>query len=246
MKRYISAALAMILLGGMLMAGLFGCGGKKYRVEYDGAFSGGKNSYRAGEMVTVYYEFIATDTDYSFFLDGERINTDYSEDKGFIISFIMPEHDVKLVCESRNSMIYVPEIAEGTLLVDYFRETVATVGGDRYTEMTLSFVDRDRAKLDVYEKNAPDDEETRKTYLVPYEAVERCFDIMYREDLASWSSRDDLSGITGARYVLSFYLEYSGDHLRVTSEEMPPDGRRVFDEVAAVMSEYAKDEYAEK
>ena len=48
---------------------------------------------------------IATDTDYSFWLDGAELSRDYDTKKGFILSFIMPEHDVKLHCSSRNTML---------------------------------------------------------------------------------------------------------------------------------------------
>ncbi len=235
-----------LLAGGVLMLGLFGCGAKTYGVDYDGEkdfYTGAKDRYKAGEEVTLYYYMIATDTDYSFWLDGERINTGYEEDKGFVITFTMPEHDVKLVCESRNSMVYVPEIEPGTLLVDCFRETVATVGGDGYREMTLSYYDEARAKLEVFAKDDPEDEESCVAYLVPYEAVEKCYDVMYDEDIRSWENRDDLSGITGARYVMKFYDEYTGEYVRVTSEKMPPDGMNAFDALASVMSGYVKDEY---
>ena len=245
MKKGVYRAAALILavmIGGLLM---FGCGAKRYKVEYDfkDSYKEAKDFYKAGETVTVYYYMIATDTDYSFYLDDERINPDYEEEKGFIISFTMPEHDVKLRCESRNSMVYVPEIEVGTLLVDYFKETVATVGGDGYFEMTLSYYDPVQAKLDVYEKNDGDEEESCVSYLVPYEAVEKCMDVMYEEDLASWEGRDDLAGITGARYVLKFRLD-DGDYLRVTSENMPQDdGMRAFDKVRYYLTEYIKDEY---
>jgi hypothetical protein len=55
----------------------------------------------------LYFELIATDTDYSFYLDGERINYKYDDRKGFVITFVMPEHNVKLECESHNSMEYI-------------------------------------------------------------------------------------------------------------------------------------------
>ncbi len=98
----------MLLIGGFLMLGLFGCSAKKYRVDYGGDkdfFKGAKDEYRAGEKVTVYYDLIATDTDYTFLLDGKQINPDYSENKGYIITFKMPDHDVKLKVNSRNSML---------------------------------------------------------------------------------------------------------------------------------------------
>ena len=90
---------------------LFGCSGHKYRVEYDckDFYSNAKDYYRAGTKVKLYYELIATDTDYSFCLDGESIDFDYDENRGFVIEFIMPEHDVKLECSTKNSMEYVPQ-----------------------------------------------------------------------------------------------------------------------------------------
>ena len=90
------------------MFGFLGCGAKKYRVDYEGRrdlFDGAKESYRAGETVTVYFGPVATDTSYTFRLDGETLNPAYDEDKGFVIVFTMPEHDVILTFESRNLMI---------------------------------------------------------------------------------------------------------------------------------------------
>lgn len=96
---------------GVLTMFLFGCGSAKYKVDYLGEknnYVGAKDSYRAGETVTLYYDFIATDTSYSFYLDDESINYQYSEEKGFEITFVMPSHDVKLSCVAVNDMIYEP------------------------------------------------------------------------------------------------------------------------------------------
>lgn len=82
--------------------------GKKYKVDYCGekyAYKNAKDEYRAGEKVTLYYWMIATDTDYSFWLDGAELMRDYDTKKGFVLSFIMPDHDVVLHCSSRNSML---------------------------------------------------------------------------------------------------------------------------------------------
>ena len=90
------------------MFGLSGCFGKKYHVDYCGAkdcYRGAKDYYRAGTNVKIYYELIATDTDYHFYLDDEPLNFTYDDLKGFVIEFTMPEHDVKLECISINSML---------------------------------------------------------------------------------------------------------------------------------------------
>ena len=113
-RRTLRAVICIFLVGGVIMS-FFGCGRKKYNVDYKGqkaSFENAKDSYRAGDTVTVYYNFIATDTDYAFYLDSERLNTGYDSKKGFIISFEMPDHDVTLTVEHRNSMVAEPDITE--------------------------------------------------------------------------------------------------------------------------------------
>ena len=80
---------------------------KKYKVDYCGQkdfFHGAKDFYRAGKRVVLYFDFIATDTDYSFFVGGIRINPGYDPKKGYIISFKMPPCDITVGYEERNSM----------------------------------------------------------------------------------------------------------------------------------------------
>lgn len=84
----------------------------KFLVDYCGqkdSFKNAKDSYKAGKKVRLYFPYVATDTDYSFYLDDEPIRYTYDNKKGFIIEFIMPQHNVKLSCNSHNSMEYIPE-----------------------------------------------------------------------------------------------------------------------------------------
>ena len=102
--------LLICLLGGMFM---FSCTKEeKYHIDFcgqAGMYENAKESYRAGETVKLYFPFIATDTDYSFLLDGEGINYLYEDKYGFVITFQMPDHDVTLEMQSRNSMMYNPD-----------------------------------------------------------------------------------------------------------------------------------------
>lgn len=112
-KGNMSAVMAIILIIFALGVSFYlaGSAGKTYQVDYCGEkffYEDAKDSYKAGKEVTLYYTLIATDTDYSFYLDGEPVNYRYDDQKGFVINFIMPEHDVKLECRSVNSMYYVP------------------------------------------------------------------------------------------------------------------------------------------
>ena len=64
-----------------------------------------RTQYRAGEHVVLYYPMIATDTDYTFILDGTQIRPDFERSTGFIIRFVMPDHDVTIKCIERNTML---------------------------------------------------------------------------------------------------------------------------------------------
>ncbi|MBR3003545.1 MAG: hypothetical protein IKH67_00565 [Lachnospiraceae bacterium] len=99
----------LMLLGVTMMISLFGCGGQKYKLNFDGSgFESRKTEYPAGAKVTVRYDMIATDTDYSFSIDDDvEMKTDY--DGGYVFTFIMPEHDVTMHVSSRNSMEYIPD-----------------------------------------------------------------------------------------------------------------------------------------
>ena len=78
---------------------------KKYKVDYCGEKFAYKNVAFQLSNRDLYYWMIATDTDYSFWLDGAELSRDYDAKKGFILSFTMPEHDVTIHCSSRNTML---------------------------------------------------------------------------------------------------------------------------------------------
>ena len=137
-------------------------------------------------------------------------------------------------CGAENKKI---DAKPGELLVDCYRATVATVGGDGCVEMTLTSSDDPSAViLDVYTKEA-DEEEKHETFTVPYEAASRCFAAIEEEGLAAWHERDDLVSINGAKYVCKFRTE-SGSYIRVSSEEMPEDGVRSLTRISSILAEY--------
>ena len=83
---------------------------KRYKVDYGGQknfLAGAKDYYNAGERVRVCYNFIATDTRYFFFVDGAPFNPGFDAKEGFIIEFMMPEHDVSIKIKSENTMLKI-------------------------------------------------------------------------------------------------------------------------------------------
>ena len=104
--------LILLLLVVCFVLTLAACGSSSYKVDYDGGkhhFLGAKDTYRAGERVTLYFPMVATDTDYSFHLEGAELDVSWTDLLGYRLRFTMPNHDVKLTCETRNSMEYIPE-----------------------------------------------------------------------------------------------------------------------------------------
>lgn len=78
-----------------------------YEIDYcglDNFYEKAKSFYIEGELVILRYSLIATDTDYSFTLDGESVDYTY-RNGAFEICFKMPDHNVKLECHSVNTMI---------------------------------------------------------------------------------------------------------------------------------------------
>lgn len=113
-RRPLPLRLTVIFLGMIFVMGITGCGAEKYKLELESdAFTSKKTQYAEGEKVTVIYDikYIGTDTDYSFSLDCDDVefDRDWDSKKGYIITFRMPAHDVKVCVDSRNSMMYDPD-----------------------------------------------------------------------------------------------------------------------------------------
>ncbi len=97
----------MILAGVILM--LTGCLPKKYRLSFESpGFRTVKTLYAPGEAVEVSYR-IATDTDYWFHIGDVEFEQDYDPRRGVILRFTMPEHDVTIGVDRKNTMTFDPD-----------------------------------------------------------------------------------------------------------------------------------------
>ncbi len=79
---------------------------KRYHLDYDGQkdfYQGAQDTYPAGATVRLHFDFIATDTDYSFYLDDEPLRPSWKEEK-FTFIFKMPDHDAKIHYKAVNTM----------------------------------------------------------------------------------------------------------------------------------------------
>ncbi|MBQ7475393.1 MAG: hypothetical protein IJS78_05670 [Clostridia bacterium] len=238
-----AAALFLLLCSALL---LFSCGKEtppEYKLDFSGkesGFSGAKASYREGETVTFYFPLTATDTDYSFFVDGEPFDPDYSDGDGFIFTFPMPAHDVKVDYTAENTSVYRPEIVPDVLLIDYYTATVGTDGCDSYHEAALYTATGEYQKLLIINGGA-DGEETVTEYHVPPETSEKCFRVIFELELDRWDEEEDRTCLDGS--VTTVKYRFGDDYKTASTNDMPYGGEGALDSVGRFLERYAAGEY---
>ena len=238
MFRKIIPVVAAVLIGLLF---LLGCkAGQKYELILPRGFTSKKSSYAAGESVTVRYGFVPTDTLTLFFCDADDFKEFYSEEEGYYFTFTMPARDVRMWRESRNDSVYRPEydysedelkaaIREERMVFDYYEATVATVGGDGYTEYVLYRWDETDLLLARYSRQGTGTEHIR-VCRVPLSYLYDCLIAVGRTGMRSWK---DGVPMTGMVYVVKFT---DGDQVvRISSDNMPEDGKAAFHTVGSVL-----------
>ncbi len=215
----------------------------KYKLKFsDSVFESERTLYAPGEEVTVRYDIIATDTDYTFYSNDVDFEQKY--DGGYVFTFIMPDHDVTLNVKSRNSMEYDPEanisgeskslkdcITNENIVFDYYEATVATVDGDESTEYVLYGYDDAVMVLALYRKKG-DSEETMDYCPVPAYVLDNCMELVRKYNMQDW---EEGTGLSGKKYVVKF--SDNGKMIRVSSDQMPDNGVEAFDAIGSVLSE---------
>ncbi len=250
MNRKMLAVIQVLILAMTLFGCGFGEDAMKYRVIFDDStFETERTLYSPGEEVTVRYDMIATDTDYSFYSDDVDLKVDF--DGGYVLSFVMPEHDVTLRVESRNTMEYDPDahkaeeptspldyISDENMLFDYYEATVATVGGDEHKEYVLYRYDESRLILALYQK-IEDEEETMDYCMVPESVLDKCMKLVEQNKMSEWQKG---SGIDGKKLVVKFVD--NGTLKRISSDDMPEDGEKAFEGIREILdTEWADGTY---
>ncbi len=246
-RRTLWAAALLIALGGLLTLGTSGCGKASHAVDYCGqkdAYAHAHDTYKTGEKVRLTYPASAADTDRAFYLDGEPLEPDYEDGKGFILRFTMPDRDVKLECRA-SSVTQAPTQdadREDVMLLDFYTATVAAADDDGgHLEMALYTTVSGKWKLLVYRQESQEEPETCTAYNVPYMAVDKCFAILDEENVRAWND-EPTDGEEGAVTVCKF-RDTDGTYVRVTSEAMPEGGARAFARIRETLQSYATDAY---
>ena len=135
---------------------------------------------------------------------------------------------------------YTEKDEEQVLLVDYCSKTVATVGGDGYSE-TVLYQNRDGScEIHFYSKYEYDKEEKHRGYSVDPAVIDAAYDIINEKKMILWNEKYDSFGLEGAEYILKF-RGGSGEYIRCSSDHMPDDGLSIMSSVNALLIDYVNE-----
>lgn len=244
----LTSKIIIILIVAALLAGslicLTSCASKKPKEERfkvicpEGLFENVKESYKAGQQVKIYFPFVATDTDYTFYLDGERMNDyEYDDRKGFVFSFTMPAKDVTLDYESKNSMENPFQTFDETTSLVTYTKRISTAIGDSVYEVTLESTEAEHEHMmTVYHDNG-----TKNVYIIPVFPYESLRNYALSADLKSWNDLEDYDAIDGTVITVSIFV--NGEYVTVSTNKMPKDSESVFNYMHSFLTEYMTDEY---
>ncbi|MBQ4601897.1 MAG: hypothetical protein IJB24_03460 [Clostridia bacterium] len=238
--KIIIIAIVVILLVSALVF-LTSCKAERYKVICtEGLFINVKGSYKAGQTVRVYFPMVATDTDYTFYLDGERIHSSgYSDLKGYTIEFTMPAHDVELTFDSKNSMIYTPAsegLEPGTPLFGYVNSVSTAMGNESY-EISVTATDIEHSHLmTVYNEDG-----SKQAYLIPVFPYESVVNYAQTTDLASWNELEDYECIDGKKISVSILCD--GEYINISTDQMPEGGEHILAYLKSHFTDYMTEDY---
>ena len=231
-----------------LLGALSSSGNEKYRIEYDSKdmYNGAKDSYTAGQKVTLYFPYVATDTSYSFYLNGKAIDKTYSDFSGYKLEFVMPPYDAKLECVTRNDMMYNPpeEGVEETLLYEYYRATTAVPEGMSETysialyhvsETDAEGNQEDRSELRVKERKS-DGTETENIYDAKFYGSYECDLIADEYHMHGWNTMKNTISEDGILVAVKF--KTGTGYIRVSNECMPENGREGMGKIREILEGY--------
>lgn len=128
------------------------------------------------------------------------------------------------------------ELTESVMLVDFCRRTVATVGGDGYSEVVLYETPEGETQVHFYSRYEGDEEESHRAYRAADGVKEKAYELISRYGMAGWNDEEHGPGMTGAIVVLKFRCA-DGSYIRVSSDNMPDDGAGMMYDVRACLTE---------
>ena len=250
MKILVIIAVAVVGAG-TLFGSMLTSGGEKYKMEYDSKdlYRGAKDSYKAGQTVSLGFPYVATDTSYGFYLNGMPVDTTYSDLGGYKLTFVMPPYDAKLECVTRNDMGYTPpeEGVEESLLYEYYSATAATPDGKAETYSialySISETDsegntEDRTELRVSKTNIDGTTEENVYDAKRYGSYE-CDEVAKEYYMHGWDTMKNTVSEDGMLVAVKFRT--ATGYIRVSNACMPENGREGMGKIREILESYIEE-----
>ena len=122
------------------------------------------------------------------------------------------------------------------IVFDYYEAVVATVGGNDSEEYVLYTSDYNGYLILVRYSKDDGGPEYSFARLVPATVLDDCMKAVKKYKMTKWK---DEVGMNGKIYVVRVTVD--GEFYRITSEAMPEDGMKAFDEIAGILVSAWKD-----
>ena len=124
---------------------------------------------------------------------------------------------------------------EGKLLLDYYTAPEAIVGESIYQEKTVNLGSDGNMYLNVYSGSRTyGTTDSHTAYPFSEERLTEIMEFIEENDLEHWND-GDYFGITGVITVVKF-RNAEDELIRVSSEHMPDNGKRIMTEIASMMN----------
>ena len=128
-----------------------------------------------------------------------------------------------------------PEPVGAELLIDCYSATVATIGGDRYSEIVLNRLPDGSEQLDTYESDFRNT--VHKAFPLDAPISEEAFAVLREEGIDKWLEGEGFPAMCGGVQVIRYR---DGENFyRIPNEKFPEGGGRSFNRLSAFLSSHA-------
>lgn len=215
-KEYVIFLIIIILFVGGIIA--FNTLMPKYKVyinDSNDSFLLSKKEYHYGEKVTIKV-LRGTDTDYYFDVieDDVKENKDYGSNL-IKFSFIMPNHEVHIKYNSKNTMVFNPYYL-------IYNED------DNIKKTTYYITNNNEVIIDNNKYKLNDNF---------YHEIEKLID---ENKLNKWNDLENYTHLNNKNISINIYDVY-GD-INITTDKMPENGMEVINKIKALINESIKEE----
>ena len=123
------------------------------------------------------------------------------------------------------------------ILIDYFDRVIGTEEINPYFEIVIYTYDENNLLLKIF-NDGGSEEEKINDYLISHDSYYEIYKLIKDNKIDKWNKLKKKYSLNGRIYVLKYF---DGNELiRVSSEHMPEDGTKAFNDIYNKLLEYIK------